>query len=710
MITIDLTRYDSAQTNAIKHVQCSICFENTVVPSHNAQDSIQCNCGYDIFPTAFSPLKLSVIRSRCPHEGCKQWFHKRCLKPWHQRSVENGTETRCPICRSTNSFIWSYMDDEMLSKCLFREDFMQHAVMHGNWDVKELKKQINEHNLSVLYQNDSRSIWIPNWVFCNRNSGSLMANAVRAGDYLTVKYLAEEGAMLPDLTLPTTTSTTGNTLLMIAAKAYSSVRRYESPEMQKIFFYLVDQWDCTKADLRVETMYPYREDVLLYVIRNEHSDLLRMLLPSMLRKHKAHVLLHWALKTRRSTFITIVCAMQSQFSRVKLEHALVKCALAGCASEPDVLDMIWSVVPNNARQRFFLDLIGMGAQMDEPERLVYLLYHFNIDFAKLTTRQTNELLIKVSLLFGSTWSLRFDFENGYSLVSEKWTKPQFSSFMSRMLGDMTATKLLKQRDTPITDISVQTKLDSVKFNVVELVLMKLRVLSQDSTTEVVHQLLRRAVVALAEVIQSCSLTATMVRKYMKRVLHPIVAYLPACLHENTTKQNVLLYCAEKGLHSINRTVFKDYHPCYNVLNADGQNCLHLALKHGQYETAKYMLTELQGVQKGSLRLDLVDSNKQTLLMACAIYFHTAYPPSRLRSRKRRKVRRNLGQMEHIAKLLLQREASQETLGLQDLEGNTALHYAYISKNTTLVALFKQHMTAAQIALENNEGLQASSFK
>ena len=463
--------------------------------------------------------------------------------------------------------------------------------------------------------------------------------------------------------------------------------------------------------------------------RVSYTEILRELLPTMLGKHKASVLLQWSLKYGGKCFPMLVANMERNYCSAHLECALLDCACVPHLGK-DLLELVYSAVPADLKCRFLVKMVACTVKLGDCERLAYLLFRTENDLDGMTREDANQLLIASSLIFNTTWKVKFSFANGYQLVSQAWGCTTCLDFFENMYSRATegqtgrpsckkrtpARVLLEQLD-PLFERLVRCNTDFANFNVLELLLLKLRVLGQKSTSEIVHEVLYRSLQALDAVLQKRWVTNTLlVNSYLARVVTPIVSYDPACLHEAADGKNVLLFCSERPLGTVLQRVFQPHHPDYNICNARGQNCLYLALKNANDDTAMYLLTKLTGIQKASLKLGIVDTDKQTLLMACATSFNQRWT-SRVNEetcgRKRKRYEAALQKakaMERVAPVLLRSEAVQKTLGFQDLDGNTALHHAYINKNKYLVNLFELHMSESQQELTNDEGLKACEIK
>ena len=726
--------------------QCPICLESTVSPSIYATNSIQCNCGYNIFESAFAG---SCDLDRPNHDGCRKWFHKTCLKKWHRHRVANNKDVHCPSCRCLNSFVWSSNADWGLTHCIFQEDFLQHALLTRSWDLEKTKSMCKIHGLSLLYSNSSIDVNVhPDWLLCARKRGGLVANAVYAGDVEIVRYLVNKGAPMrgviwdreyleDDSDAETLAMTERNevveqykrdTLLMVALNAYEKADTMEKKERFALFQYLVDHCECTEQELKMSVYYPHQEDALLYVIRKGYIELLRELLPTMLTKHKASVLLQWSLKFGGKCFPMLVANMQRHLSQAHLECALLACAYVPLLDK-DLLELVYSALPSDLKRSFLVKMAEFSMKLGDRERIAYLLFRKENDFYGITQKEVNELLIASSLIFNTKWNVRFSFANGYELVSQAWDCKTCLDFFENMYSRATngqigrpstkrptAARVLLDQSDPLSERSIRCNRDFTNFNVLELLLLKLRAWLYTSTPEIVHEVLYRALLALDVVLKKRWVSTTLlVNSYLSRVVTPIVAFYPACLHEAAGGKNVLLFCAKQPLGTVLQLVFQAYHPDYNMCNARGQNCLYLAIKNENHETAMYLLTKLTGVQKASLKLGIVDKDRRTLLMACATSCNqpwTKEAHGRMYGRKRKRYEAALQkakEMARVAAILLQSALVQQTLGCQDIDGNTALHHAYMNKNKQLVDLFELHMSKAERELKNDEGLTAAEI-
>ena len=772
------TETETVTATVLETAQCGICLEKNIIPCTivGKGNSIQCNKRFGTFACCFGQAPTTTPASESEHHehhGCKQWFHKACLRPWHYKKTKEAADssedddddsskygTSCPGCRATHSFVWSFEQDFSMKNCIFQEDFLQYALVTGSLDAVEVKALVEKHGMCVNYANEVEFCGVPEWILCARKHGSLLANAVAGSSLDTLKYLIDKGARLPTWRFGQRNKIDGingeyegededmftdeqmyakrDTLVKLAAKRYAR-RAEDRAEAFAIFRYLLDYLDCdTIMDKRVKVVYPHEEDVLLYVIRMGFGDLLEELLPRMLDKHSSVVLLQWSLKAGReaasNTFALLVSALTKEYANEPkaMEQALLTCARVPNLDRP-LLDMVYAVLPAHLRTTFMVKVTETMLKLCNRDALSDVLFRPQAYLLEeLGVQGVNELLIAVSQVFMGQYRAAFDFQIGFRLVSKPFHHESYKGFLRKLLSpveslsvpgskperkrllqaETAAIRLLRRPDDEVVELLVERRVRANPWfrtlNIIELLLIKFRVVGSEAPAEVVHELLFRSLSSFTMSLEEQWVKeACYVDKFIAHIIAPIVAYVPTCLHVAAGDRNVLLYAATKGLWLVNRRVFQKYTPDYRVTNKHKQNSLHLAIHNEQVDMAKYLLNELGGIQRNTVDKGAVDSKGRTPLMLCAMQINYDVKVGSKRKRDRRRSKPK--QMLAVAKDLLKHEAAQAMVNHQDVDGNTALHHAYMSGNVELGKLVEGYMSSRAVRLANSEGFHAADF-
>ena len=735
---IDLTTLEEIEagppTTPVERHTCAICQrEDNLLACHNANNSIQCNPQITTLGLCFDQEIFSDQHST----GCKAWFHKTCLKKWHRKStsgmVDENATTPCPLCRGKHTFIWSYASDSELQKCIFREDFLQYALVTGAWDAQQVEKECKSYGMSLQYENSPENAGIPFWINTCRKNGCLLRNAIVGNDLATVQYLVYHGAHIPgvnidldeedEATLRVGVGATADSLLLRAAQVYAD----SEVKSLDIFKFLYGLGDLYEQEMKVVVLHPHREDTFLYAIRKGLVFVVREMVSDMLTKHSWPMLLQWCLKAGVASatyvFPVLVGAMQHGKQVVRLESALLACAETP-ALVGTLYDLVYSYIPRGLKMTFMVQYLKTCIIVGNTQQVFYVLFRPGNDFDELGFGEpdANNLLIFLSQCFFSRWTTTFGFAEGFERRSFSHTPTTLRSFRTLMNGlvpggkqrglkkkwpHSRASELLMKWEKEVNEREIRSDPAVQGFNMLELLLLRMRASGIKSSAPVLHGVLNRAVRMIQEHVTLKSEIETL----SKRLLVPLVIFAPDCINDTTTKQNVLLFVAEYGMHEVFNLVFLNMEPEFNqIKNAEGDGALHLAIRNGHFEMASLILVKLM-VQELFEEMNAKNSRGRTPLMMCSLYD----VPKRRGTAESNRKRKRMVQEQKRKKMLL---FAQEFLSMryvasgindQDADGNTALHLAYARDNKDLIVLLKRHRDV-KIDIRNNLGRIAHELK
>lgn len=711
---------------------CAICQRSeNLVPSPCAYNSIQCN------PQLATLGKNFEANTYGEHQapGCNAWFHKTCLKKWHLKCTTNTEDehpsTTCPLCRAQNTFVWSYARDYGLEKCIYYEDFVQHAVASGLWDAVKVNSVCDEYGISLAYHNRPEKGRLPYWVNASRKHGCILSNAVVGNDLATVKYLVYHGAYIPgteidplDEDSPPETMEPMDEFLPILLLA---VKQYAVSDMRDlcVFKFLLDITDIREHEYAQKVLYPHVPDAFLYAISHGLEAVVRLMLPLGLKKHPWPMLLQLCLSAgvirAFPVLPVLIGGMQHHEQVVRLENALLE--IQGCQGfSGSIFDLVYSYMPRELKVCFLVGHLKTCMISHDYTQFAHVLFRPGSDLPKLgfEMAHANDLLISLSAGFHSNYITSFTFQRGLTRKAIYHSNNSFrrllNSYRPSTLADSThrrskkwpftsASALLLRRKPLINALHVMKDIDYASFNALELLLLFMHVNKIKSTVEVIHGVLYRGI----RMIYERKLDRMDTEMVCKRILLPLIIFEPECIDCMSVKTNALLYCAEKGMSNTFDLLFLNREPKLDqIKNESKQGCLHLVLLHGHFKMASTILAKLMA-QELLEEVNAKDANGRTPLMLCSMFKLYGYQAGKCGKRKRDSQKRQERDMIFFISEYLKFDFAKQGINEQDKDGNTALHLAYQSDNQKLIVALEQE-EAVDLTIRNKAGRFPSEAK
>ena len=703
---------------------CSICLETILhaFGDDGSNEIIQCNPHLDL---------LRSVSDRTTQNYCSKWYHKSCLKEWFAQT-SSGDVQSCPHCRGLNTFLWRFDKDSNVRDCMFREDLFQHALETAMVSEDGISQLIDAYDLSCSYMRRVEASALPPWVNASRKNGGFVASAVVGSSLDVIKDLLDYGAptvplsaaavgSLRDLTprsglLRCWSNYSRPSLLRLCTERYERYYRLgqrgesEAKDALEIMQYLLDHAgpEFHMYEQSLKPVYPRELTPFLYAIQGGLVQVVSKLSPFFLKQHKKGVLLQWVLLVCDDDVIFEMLALLiKRIAKgpldVRLEHAVLKCASVPTLQEEHV-EPILSYCHEALRAQFVLAVLKTQAKLGSHKMMRHLLFHQSSPLlSTLTSEDSVTLVIESSLFFQGHWSARFDFEAGFHWTYSELEGKQFDLLIQKIVvspwqrhleksstrnGTVeTPAVLLLEKDDYLLEEDSDVRMSAYfeTFNALELLLLKLRIAGVKIDATVVHNALYRSL-RLMEIAESSGWMAKPGYRdnFMARVIAPLVAFLPTVLHCNIGHQSVLIFCAKAGMFNVNRYVFDRYLPDYKAVNANGQNCLHLALYEEKFTTVKFLLSG-RPVQQG-LDINAVDKNGRTPLM---ITFLSKSQPWKVDSNRRTRDREHLTKLKQMKKISLRLIKSEHLKHAQnhvDKDGMSILELAGAQGHKDIVTL------------------------
>lgn len=735
---IDLTQ-DSADIEPVDSSECAICRKEDEKVKHcfHADNAIQCNPQIESLGSGFVNGLFGTPAPR----GCNKWFHKTCLKKWKTQCMVKGSLLTCPCCRACHTFVWAYGQDYDITNCIFKEDFLQYALLSNTWDNGQTEHMIEIYELDLGYRNlEVDENFLPFWVNNARSYHGLLEAAIVGNSLQNVQMLLKMGVVIPghanyDQEIAAI-GQQNDSPLMLAAKAYAASPNDRKEKSMLVFCEVLRECETEEFDLVQPVLYPHKLDVFLYSITMGFVPIVKELVDIFLQKHGTKMLLQYCLMSgdvaARDVFPILYSAMEQSFTPVRMEVAIL-----GCAEVPQLSDglfnMVYALVPRDLKRLFVTKRLKTTMLLNNRDEFVSLLFHPIIRLDKLfvSADQWRPVVEVLPQCFDASWTSNFAFKGGVSVMRKPHSTTTYSRQLKTMLqrersnyfgrGKWPFTsinlQLLHVRDNGIRSASfLRQRHDFTRDNIVEILFLRMRCFDFNMNKGKVQELLLDALGFLS----AFQMIENMGELITRRFVAPITIYnTEAVFHVDEGGQNVLCFCAERGLVDVYKKVFdhllgvNDWRTLAHLItDADKRSPLYLSIFHEHLEYTEYLLSQPQS----SSAFTRVDKDKRTILMACCTSKTQPWLPkdneiggtrkSKRRCTVARKLRKDMNKM---VKFLLNLKGIREVANAQDKEGNTALHYAYYNHNMDLAKLLEKKEFIRR-DIKNNAGLLARELQ